>query len=387
MIDFKTYLIEAKAPESDKISTINSLPLKNGHVGTEMAADMLDGVYNKLLGKPSKIKTEVQIPGIPIGFGYDNKTGQFAIQHNGIINFTFEDIDNNYSDEGLKDKLKAAATHLPKVTPTTKGFFTGKLVDMPEHKTPVSVMVTHNTNGKPLTNSQKSKFVDNPNVSYVNPEIKADPSKFTPDGIKAYKEHMSNAIKAYNKIDPEVWDFINKGHHGQLERYVGSSDAPDINGYIDHLTQTYGGKVVRSQQKGNVIKAENNNKRYSELMTHIADNKKHYSDVIEFLNHIKNAGNILANAAYSSGNKNHILLMHGDNKALLKVPTQLGEEVTTTSSIASTADVRGLGYVTGNPGGVIQNYTAKNEVDTDQRNNILFQMFKDHHFKHHKGKK
>lgn len=319
MIGFKTFLIENTSSENTVNRKVESLPLHKGHDGTVVAADMLDGVFNKMLGKSSKVKTEVQHPGTVIGFGYNPKNGQFAVSHNDTINHSFEDIDKNYDDENLKQQLKSAATHLPKVTPKTRGLFIGKLVKTDDYDTPVKIMVTHDHKGKPLSNSQKLKFNTNPNVTFINPEMKVDPNTFKPDEIKSYKDHMSAANKSYGKIDPEVWDYINKGHHNQLERYIQSSDEPDLKGYMDHLTKLYHGKSMKAEQNANELKINRSAKKYDDLISHISNNNKHYSNVIEFLNHLKNASSILSDVASRNGNNNHILLMHDDNQSILKI--------------------------------------------------------------------
>lgn len=321
MLKFKEFLTEDISSKDLKIKKLESLPLHHGHEGTEIAANMLDGIYNKLLGKPSKVKTEVQTPGLPVNFGYDSKNGNFVIQHNDKKNHSLDDIENNYDDENIKRKLKLAATHLPKITPKEKGMYMGKIVDMPEYDTPLNMMITHDNKGNRLKNSQKAKFGDNPNISIINSEIRTNPSLFKPDDIKKYKEHMKAANKSYGKIDPEVWDYISNGHHKQIERYVNENDTPNLEGYVDYLTQIYGDKNNRAKQKNNEIKAKTSMNRYDDLMTHISNNEKHYSNVIEFMSHLKNAKNILGNIIKANGNKHHVIVSHGDNEALLKIPS------------------------------------------------------------------
>jgi len=319
MITFKTFLIEEKNSNDSKTKNVESLPLYNSHEGTIMSANMMDGLFNKLLGKSSKVKTEVQHPGVVIGFGYNPKNGQFAISHNDKMNHNFNDIENNYDDPELKQQLKHAATHLPNVVPKGRGLYLGKLVNMNDYNKPVKIMVTHDHKGSKLTNTEKSKFGNDPNVTFINPEVKADPTLFKPDEIKNYKKHMTSANAAYGKLDPDTWDYINKGHHNQLEKYVQESDKPNLDGYIDHLTQIYGGKSVRASDNANQLKVSRTNNRFKELMDHISTNKKHYSNAIDFLNHLKNASNILSNVTYRNGNNNHVILSYGDNQSLLKI--------------------------------------------------------------------
>ena len=107
MINFKNYLAEQEEPQGKPLKHLTHVEdnvLYGGHQGVGMAAQHLEDVHNKLLGKKNSTTVTTKYDGAPsIVFGRHPKTGQFFIATKGAFNknpklaFSHDDIDQHYA--------------------------------------------------------------------------------------------------------------------------------------------------------------------------------------------------------------------------------------------------------------------------------------------------
>jgi len=343
MINFKNYLTEQEEPQGKPLTHLTHVEdrvIHGGHEGVGLAAQHLEDVHNTLLGKNNSTHVSTKYDGAPsIVFGTHPKTGQFfvasksAFNKNPKINFTPEDIQANHGHSpGLAEKLTAALQHLPKIMPKNGGVYQGDMMytkpDIEKKKgqynfTPNAItystpqdspqgkaiknsemgVVVHTQYGGgsdlssmsagPLSNKQREKFDNHPDVHNIDPTIKVNPSNYTHEEQRAYLNHMGNAKQAYAKMKPEGMDAL-QDHGVSLETHVNDmvrkSGQPSVQGYMDHLT-------TKSQKDIDKVKTQAAKDRkmaaHADLMKHISENQNHFKRALEIHGHLQQAKNIL----------------------------------------------------------------------------------------------
>lgn len=357
MIKFNQFLKEQEETEGKKLKHLTHVEdhiIHNGHEGAAIAADHLENVHSKLLGKNNSINVSTKFDGAPsIVYGTHPETGQFfvasksAFNKNPKLNFTPEDVDRNHGHApGLVEKLKAALQHLPKTMPKNGGIFQGDLMytkpDVSKTKnqysfTPNTItynmdansahgkaiknselgIVTHTKYGggrtldsmsaMPLDKKTRESFIKHPDVNSIDPTIDVNPSNYTHEEQKAFLGHMENARKAYGKMAPESMDALS-GHGIQLEAHINDmvrkGGTPSVQGYMDHLT-------ARSKKEIDKLKSPAGKDRkiqeHAAIMKHIMDNKEHFEKALEMHSHLQKAKNVLVGVMAKNNSFGHTI--------------------------------------------------------------------------------
>jgi len=327
MIKFRDFLIE-EVRGFDASKAIEYLPLK-GHQAVGIAADMLDGIHDTLQGKRSKIQTASQFKGTPITFGFDPHTKKMFVGHNGQINNTFQDIQQNYADKpNLMASLMSTAEHLPKVLPRKNDYYNGTVLFSDYSKKPawippsnakIGLSVVSNSKGKLLKPSDRVAFNAHPDVHMEDPTMKTNPEIYGIDHQREYLDHMNNAKKAYRNMDPYAFDQIS-AHQALIQKHMdymhGTGQQPTFDSYMDDLQDMY--KAKADEEEGS-LKKDNRVKRYSELAHQAMTHQKDFEGVFDMLDSLKNAKNVLADRARESGNPADIMVRHPQGDATLRL--------------------------------------------------------------------
>jgi len=384
MMNFRNFLIEQK-DEKDMVREVHHLPLHNGHEGVAETANALEDVHNELLGKKGSIPKFIEQDGLPITFGINKK--MFFIEFNDIKFSTFEDIDNNFQQTELNDLLKEALTFIPSIIPRHSKFYGGKISK--NDRNVLTLSIETDSRGNPIKDKELKKFNSDKNIEIINNKIKVDPSNYTPEDQNNFLMNMNNAKKAYMKMDPDALDAVS-GHTGKIKKYIKlkdeMNDKHSVEDFINELMKESHGKAIRRKDMYDSPESSDKAiKNHEKDVNHILQNDKHFKSVLDVIRSLTNSSKILANILMKNGNKGDILFHHSDGKkSKLKVPKSINEETNTTSIVSSSSgDIRGMGYVSGNPGGVSTSYKGGNVVDSDQRSSILSKLIKDFHIRHH----
>jgi len=343
MINFKTYLIEQEEPQGKPLTHLRHVDdnvLYGGHQGVGLAAQHLEDVHNKLLGKNNSTTVTTKYDGAPsIVFGQHPKTGQFFVATKGAFNktpklaFSHDDIDKHFGHApGLAAKMHAAFDHLSKIMPRNGGVYQGDLMHTPEdvvrkkgnlsfrantleHSVPedsamgqavknskLGVVVHTQYKGRgdldsmsatPLSPKQRGRFEQHPDVNNIDPTINVNPANYTPEEQKAYLNHMENAKRSYASMKPEAMDAL-EGHGEMLERHVNDmikkGGAPSVEGYMDYLTAAHQKDISKLKSQAAIDKRI---QAHAANLQQIAANRDHFKKALELHGHLQAAKNVL----------------------------------------------------------------------------------------------
>lgn len=334
MMRFKDFLTE-ESKENSSLHKVEYLPLHNGHAGVAQSADMLEGLHKILLGKNTHVKAQVDESGIPITFGYDPKRKSPFLAHKNMVSYTPQDIQTNHADNPvLVRKLTATMEHLPKIMPRGNKSYFGKVLytdpsEVPDHIPPnvakLGISVQTDDKGKPLTDTERRKFVPHPDVYMHDPKLQGNPERYNVDDQHNFLMHMKEARNCYSKMNPDALDVIS-GHVGSIQNHIDDCKEmgiePNIKTYSDHVKQEYGGRVAAAPSS---VIADQRSKRYASMAEQMMGNDKHFSSAIDLGKHLKNASDVLRNVSRSAGD---IVLYHPDGTAVLKKPKKSVAEET-----------------------------------------------------------
>lgn len=344
MISFSQFLNEeAAAPEGKALkhlTHLEDLPIHEGHAGVKTAADFLDSVHNKLIGKKSTTHISTKYDGAPsIVFGKHPQTGKFFVASKSAfnktpkINYTPEDIDANHGHApGLAEKLKQALQHLPKVMPDHGGVYQGDLMfgqgDVQSAKgkhsfTPNTITYSVDKNGQhgraisrsklgvvvhthykgrgglenlsagPLSDEDRNRFKNHDDVYNVDPTIKPDSKHYTPTEQSEFQNHKEKARMIYSRMKPESLDAL-AGHGTMLEAHVNDmirkGGEPSVDGYVQHLTNRAEKDVAGVKTPAAKDKKM---RAHSANVEHILKNREHFEKALQLHGHLQAAKNVL----------------------------------------------------------------------------------------------
>lgn len=345
MINFSNFLLEDIEEQGKKLKHLTHLEdmvIHGGHEGVGIAAQHLEDVHNKLLGRNNSTMVTTKYDGSPsIVFGTHPETGKFfvasksAFNKDPKINYTPEDIERNHGHApGLVEKLKGALDHLPKIMPRNGGVYQGDLMytkgDVTEKNgmrsvTPNTItysapndsehgsqmknaelgVVVHTkySGGKKLESmgasalDEKSRntFRNHPDVHNIDPTIDVNPQNYTAEEQQAFLNHSANVRKAYSGMKPEAMDAI-EGHGPGLEMHVNKmvreGGKPSIEGYLADLAE-------KSKKEVDKVKTpaakEKKIQDHAKLVKQITDNLPHFKKALEVHGHLQAAKNVLTN--------------------------------------------------------------------------------------------
>jgi hypothetical protein len=357
MLNFSQYLIEAEEPSPEgkalkHLTHLEDLPIHHGNQGASMAADFLDSVHNKLLGKKSTTHVSTKYDGAPsIVFGTHPKTGQFFVSTKSAfnktpkINYTPEDIDANHGHApGLAAKMKEALEHLPKIMPKHGGVYQGDLMygsgdvqskggkhsftpntisysvpkdsdhgrDIQRSKFGI-VVHTHykgkgelgNMSAGPLADKERDSFKNHPDVNNINPTLKPETQNYTPEEQSEYHTHKQKAEMTYKRMKPEALDAIS-GHGTNLEAHINdmirNGGTPSVDGYVAHLSK----KASKDIESVKTAASKDKKARaHSANIEHIMNNREHFEKALQLHGHLQAAKNVLTRVMAKSNPFGH----------------------------------------------------------------------------------
>ena len=343
MIVFSNYIVEEDQGKKLKhLTHLEDNVLHGGHEGVGIAAQHLEDVHNKLLGKNNSTMVTTKYDGSPsIVFGTHPETGKFfvasksAFNKDPKINYTPEDIEKNHGHApGLVEKLKGALEHLPKIMPRKGGVYQGDLMytkgDVQEKNgmrsvTPNTItysapndsehgqtmknaelgVVVHTkySGGKKLENmgadaldeKTRASFKQHPDVHNIDPTIDVNPQNYTPEEQQAFLNHSANVRRSYAGMKPEAMDAI-EGHGTGLEMHVNKmvreGGKPSVEGYMSDLAD-------RAKKDIDKVKTpaakERKIQEHAKLAKQVTDNLPHFKKALEVHGHLQAAKNVLTN--------------------------------------------------------------------------------------------
>ena len=371
MINFKTFILEQEeAPEGQKLKHLehlNRLHITGGNEGVARQSDSLDAVEAMVKGKKAKggqHSLTTKYDGAPsIVYGHHPETGQFfvasksAFNKNPKINYTPEDIERNHGHApGLVAKLKAGLENLPKIMPKAKKIggrypdqvYQGDVMhagkpDITTDKDEISFqpntvkyrlpknsgeaqkalrskfgIVTHTRyKGKNLESMSatpdvnREDFHQHPDVHDVDPRVKIDPSKYTPQMQREFENHKEMAKRVYRGMKPDALEAL-KGHEIPLESYLNGiirksagikpgekPEKPSVEGYTQHLTDIANREAAKVKTEKSKQKVMD---KFGSMIQGVNANKEHFGKSIDYEGHLNKAKNVLVRALDANSN-------------------------------------------------------------------------------------
>lgn len=352
MLKFKTFLKEETTePEGEKLKHIEHLedhPINDGAKGFEHAVGALDQVHNHIISGAHDSSLTMKHDGSPsIVYGHHPETGKFfvasksAFNKNPKINYTEKDILQNHGHApGLVEKLKAALTHLPKITPK-QGVFQGDVLFSNKDKkkegdkysfTPNVIKYSANKNSDEGKKIAKAKFGIYNHTEYVGPTAKAMTANYSPD-LSSFAEHPDVYHRLPGHDTSKV--VMTKTDHAEYAKHVAAAQKlhdknPHMYHSIDPVREhlkTYINSTVDTQEKPTVEglqkhienkltkeidkkKTDAGRKKYQDqlngLIQHTNVHKQNLQQVLQVHHHLQNAKNVLVRVlAQHTGGLDH----------------------------------------------------------------------------------
>ena len=313
MRSFKDYLVEEISHQQDGIADVSDLLFTHGNDGVGHSATVLNDIHDHLLGK--KIKAELIVPmqGHPrIEFGI--KKGKFVASKVSSL---------------LKEEKEDYLQHLQKIMPRDGGAFGGVVIhdkfslsrknnmlsatpknvtysvspDSAEGKkmknSHLGVVLDRKfTNGKAefLTEEDRKKFKDHPDVHNIDPHLVSNPNNYTPEEQNQFLSHFKNAHISYTKMKPEALEEIephSKHIVNHMEAMRKSGGIPDAETYIAALSM----HQKKALEKSLPSKKDKINQDYADQIQHAHDKKQHIDSAIKLSNHLHAAKSVLLGVA------------------------------------------------------------------------------------------
>jgi hypothetical protein len=299
LLNFKSFLTESISNGVEGLTDVAHLPLYFNNDGVGHAATVLDDVHNHLLGK--KVNAEFTTPyhGSPqIEFGH-KRDKFYAKVVGGNVN------------EGVEDSLQ----HLQKIMPREGGEYSGVVMHSKGSTTRKNNMISttpagvtysvspESAEGKKIKNSHigviidkkrvgnkqqiltdkdRKKFKDHPDVDNIDPSVKSNPLNYTPEEQTAFMTHYKNAHIAYTGMKPESLDMVapHAQHiHNHLEKMKNTDQEPNADSYIADLS----GQQKAEVSKGlNLGAKDSSTQKHAERIKDAFHNKNHIDKAIKY---------------------------------------------------------------------------------------------------------
>jgi hypothetical protein len=310
----------------------------------------LDSVHNSLLGKAgSTHKITTKYDGAPsIVAGHHPETGKFfvatksAFNKNPKLNYTKADIAKNHESAGLREKLGAALTNLPKVLPK-HGVFQGDTMytkkdvqsdNKAYHFKPNTVTYSANKDsahgkaiskaklgvvfhtkytGKTLAdmaadfNVDHKVFKKHADVHMISPEIDASKSHYPSEAQDSYLHHMKTAMHHFGRITDGGHEVLAK-HQAHIDTHINDAvkhnEAPSFEGFMKHIHGIHQNKMNELKTVSGRAKAkEAHNSTTLMLKAHEADLRNAFTAH----HHMQAAKNVLVNALSTHTDLGHTI--------------------------------------------------------------------------------
>lgn len=324
-------LVHIEHPEDESL---------RGKKGFSTAIHSLEKVHSALTHRKSGAVT-TKYDGAPsVVFGHHPESGKFfvatksAFNKDPKLNYSHADIHKNHESEGLRQKLSAALTHLPKVTPK-KGVFQGDIMythhDVKKDhggvhfkpntityslhkdsddakkasKAKIGVVVHTHYKGKTMSDMtahfdpDHKAFGSHKDAHIMNPGTDVSKSHYTPEAKMAYGTHMKRAFDLHQHMSDEGHAAVEK-HLAHINTYINQTvregSKPTFDGFKAHL-KSHQAKDVESvsSQKSKTTRTE----KWNAKINHAEENKAHIGRALAIHHQIQNAKNVLVHALSS----------------------------------------------------------------------------------------
>lgn len=349
-MNFKNFLIEAADEEKLlHLEHVEDHHINAGAEGFKHAFNTLHETHQLMVGGKSKASVTTKFDGSPsIVFGYHPENGKFfvasksAFNKNPKLNYTPEEVEKNHGHApGLVAKLKAALTHLPKVTPN-KGVYQGDFMYSHEdgdvldqggkyHFKPntltYSIAKTHDEgkkiskskigvavhtayngdrfdNMKAEYNADTSNFKQHPDVHLLTNSVDMSGLNYTPKHQEGYKEHMANAVATHNAMRNH--NHLNNEIVEHLKTYINktvkTSTNPTVEGFKAHVVDYYNKKSMTLKTDAG---KQGQIQRGAAHVHHVTKHENAFSQTLELHRHLQAAKDVLNGVLSSSPTYEH----------------------------------------------------------------------------------
>jgi len=340
-ISFKKFIAESVASD-DKLKHLEHAEdhhINLGAPGFKHAAATLNDVHDQLRRKDGNVKVTMKYDGSPsVVFGYHPENKKFFVASKSAfnvkpkLNYTPEDIEMNHGHApGLVAKLKAALTHLPKVTPKGQ-VFQGDIMHTPEdvknkdgklhfkpntitYSTPkdspagkkvaaskIGIAVHTKYLGSTLNNMRatfdpnESTFKRHNDVHMISVEHPVDRTGYTTAQGREFESHMKKAKAAASQMTAASHNAVAR-HRDHIKMYINDTvrqgTKPSTDGLKKYITTRY----AKAMSTLKTDKARS--LRQQELkgdLDHLDANSHHIDKSFEVHHHLQNAKNVLVHA-------------------------------------------------------------------------------------------
>lgn len=231
---------------------------------------------------------------------------------------------------------------------------------------------------------------EHPDVHVFSQILEPNPKDYSPEQQKEYLTHMKMAQSVYGKMKPEALE-TTRGHENTLEDHLNKMTKMGLLSNTDTYLRYLTDKFQRGADNANTIeKKDNKVKRYSDLSQQLIHNKDHFEKLMKLYHHLNDAKHVLINVAskndpyYRSKNNHQIdperfIGVNKDNSMIKYERNKPKSNMMNEENFASSGAIRGMGYVSGDPGGSLQTYTTLNASDADTQDQILNSTKKHYH--------
>lgn len=345
MLDFYNFILEQA---EDQPNTQKHLPnatehALSGHEGVGKTDAVLRGLHNYLLGKSKNVpnRVETKIDGAPAFHIGKDKEGRVFVATKSLynkdpkINYTEEDVDRNHGHApGLAAALKEVLKHAHKVLPADMkpgemykgdlmfskgekglkkdGEFVSAQPNLLKYMWPkgtaeaekasnskigfaLHTMFDKNGNAQPISNKQREKFVDHPDVFNYDPRMEANPQNYSPEDQRAFETHMENARKTYSGIKPDVYDRL-AGHDQHMLQFINNRvrNGQEGSGTVDEYMDFLNAKANKDIDSVKTAQAkERKTQKHAALMQQVAANSKDAQKILDLHGHFQAAKHAL----------------------------------------------------------------------------------------------
>lgn len=338
---FAKFLYESVASD-DKLKHLEHAEdhhINLGAPGFKHAAATLTDVHDQLRRKGGNVKVTMKYDGSPsVVFGYHPENGKFFVASKSAfnvkpkLNFTPEDIETNHGHApGLVAKLKAALTHLPKVTPKGQ-VFQGDIMHTPEdvkekdgslHFKPNTITYStpkESPAGKKIAASKigvavhtrylgstlqtmrasfdpdESSFKRHNDVNLISVEHPVERTGYTTAQEREFESHMKKAKAAAAQMTAVSHNAVAR-HRDHIKMYINDTvrqgTKPSNDGLKKYITTRY------AKEMSNLKTDKARSLRQQELkgaLDHLDANGHHIDKAFEVHQHLQNAKNVLVHA-------------------------------------------------------------------------------------------
>lgn len=351
MLSFRNYLTEVKQTGGvlDKgplthLTHPGSLPHLGGARGTAHGLASLRALHNRLAAGTVHDGLSTKFDGAPAFIYSHDEQGpsiatKSAFNKNPKINRSLEDIEKNHGHApGLVAKLKKAFTHLQKVVPqgmTVQGDIMhggqgdgmenkdgqlkfkpntieyGLAANSPEGKkaarsklgVAIHTVYKHGV-PRPITDTDRNRFRDSPDVHNITSKVETAPSYQAPDQ-HIVDQHLDAAQAAHEKLGDKGYAAVTP-HGEHLETYINQTVRKGTKPNVDEFKEYLYNKGEKEASKVKTEKSKEAKRAAMKAVSdHVDANARHFTNSLNVSHHLQQATNHLSGVLGSSSQYSH----------------------------------------------------------------------------------